>query len=360
MQSTVPSRFWRQLAASLVFAILALPVINLTIDPTEVFDTGVLPHQSQVNDRYRKFDYLLNHCGNCTGFLLGSSRAGYIDPRLFDSLLPRGRFYNMNISSANAWDFLEFARYLKRKGIKPDAYVVQLDLTHLYGHRFRHQHHPDFSGESRFRFYFENLFSLQYQSLIGKLRNNILGQDPNTFDWETGQRAKPEAERRLEEDPESYVRTQEDFRTTVGHARVSSSRFREGVDQISAAVRELRRIADEDGIRLVVFITPHNQHYLDGYRGSDIEYFISQIAEVTDFWNFASYSSVTTDDRNYYETSHYRTKVGALVAARITGRASGVVPDDFGSWVSRETVDAELLKLRSQFESRRRAGLRGE
>ena len=125
-------------------------------------------------------------------------------------------------------------------------------------------------------------------------------------------------------------------------------------------MRELRRIAEEDGIRLVVFITPHNQHYLDGYRGSDIEYFISQIAEVTDFWNFASYSSVTTDDRNYYETSHYRTKVGALVAARITGRASGVVPDDFGSWVTRETVDAELLKLRAQFEARRRAALRGE
>ncbi len=104
------------MALSVLCATLALPIINLAVDPTEVFDTGVLPHQFQVNDRYRKFDYVLNHCGDCSGFLLGSSRAGYIDPRLFNSLLPRGRIYNMNISSGNAWDYLEFARYLKRKG----------------------------------------------------------------------------------------------------------------------------------------------------------------------------------------------------------------------------------------------------
>jgi hypothetical protein len=337
-----------------------LPAINLTIDPTEIFDTGLLPHSNQVNDRYRKFDYLLKHCGDCTGFLLGSSRMGYTDPALFNEFLSRGRCYNMNISSANAWDYLEFARYLRRKGIKPELLVVQLDVYHLFGHRVRYEHHPDFSGESRFRFYFENLFSLPYQSVLGKLRNNLRGKAPNEFDWETGQRSKPDAERRLQQDPDAYVRDQPEFRPVTGRPLVGSDQFRRATDQTVEAMRELRRLTEADDVRLIIFVTPHNQHYLDRYRGDDIEYFLAKLAGVTPFWNFASYSSVTTDDRNYYEAQHHRPRVAEMVAARISGRESAGIPDDFGRWVSRETLDAVLRELQSQFEARRRAGLRSE
>ena len=350
--------FPRKLATAIVSATLLLPAINLVIDPTEIFGTNLLPHQSQVNDRYRKIDYLLEGCDDCTGFLLGSSRAGYIDPDLLGSLLDRGRIYNMNLSSGNAWDYLQFVRYLKRKGKAPELLVVQLDVTHLFGHRIRFQNHPDFSGESPLRFYVENLFSLPYRSVYGKLRNNAIKSDLNLFDWETGERSKPRAEQQLQRDPDAYVRAQDDFRTTAEHAGVDSSGFRAGVDKTIEALLELQRIADDMGSRMIFFVTPHNQHYLDGYRAEDIEYFLRRLVEVTGYWNFAGYSSVTTDDRNYYETSHYRPLVGALVAARITGHRTDDIPSDFGQWVSRENIEAVVLTLRNQVEARRLAGLR--
>jgi hypothetical protein len=356
--SPASENFPGKLCVAVMSAILLLPAVNLLVDPTEIFGTGLLPHQSEVNDRYLKIDYLLAGCDDCNGFLLGSSRAGYIDPHLLDGLVGWGRFYNMNLSSGNAWDYLQFARYLKRKGFAPEMLVVQLDVTHLYGHRIRFENHPDFSGESSFRFYFENLFSLPYRSLYGKIRNNAVGVDLNLFNWETGVRSKPHAEQRLKIDPDGYVEAQRDFRMRVEHSRIESARFQEGVDETVAALREIQQVADDIGTRVMFFVTPHNQHYLDGYRIQDIEYFLRRLVEVTEYWNFASYSSVTTDDRNYYETSHYRPLVGAMVAARITGRPNEEIPEDFGQWVSRENIEAVVLALRSQSEAREHAGLR--
>ncbi len=339
---------------------LALPVINFTIDPTEVFDTGLLPHRFQVNDRFRKFEYLLNRCGDCRGFLLGSSRMGYTDPALFDGLLTSGRCYNMNISSANAWDYLEVARYLQRKGIETELLVVQLDITEEFGDRGRYQHHPDFSGDSRFRFFFENLFSIPYRSLLGKLWSNVVGRDSSEFVWETGQRRRADAERMLNEDPDAYVQAESDFRVAADSRRVDSGLFRDAVDQTIGVVRKLRHLADQSRIRIIVLVTPHNQHYLDRFRRVDVLYFLSRLAEVTSFWNFASYSSVTTDDRNYYETSHHRPSIAAMVAARVGGKASGSIPDDFGRWVTRDNAGAVLEELESQFAARIQAGLRSE
>lgn len=352
------SGFPRKLGIAVLAAVLLIPALNLAVDPTEVFGTGLLPHRFQVNDRYRKFEYLLTECGDCTGFLLGSSRMGYTDPALFDRLLTRGRAYNMNISSANAWDFLEFARFLERRHIHAELLVVQLDLTEEYGDRGRYQHHPAFSGESRFRFFFENLFSLPYRSLFGKIWFNLQGRDSSGFDWTTGQRSRLDAERKLVADADAYVRDQPEFHVPAETLRPDPALVAQGIDRSLAAMRELSELCRGTGTRLVIVVTPHNQHYLDRYRFAELERLLRGLADVAPFWNFAGYSSVTTDDRNYYETSHHRPYVAAWVARRILDGAAADVPADFGRYVTAGNVDAEVTRLRAQFEARERAGRR--
>lgn len=350
--------FPRKLGMAVLAAVLLIPVINLAIDPTEIFGTGLLPHRFQVNDRYRKFEYLLTRCGDCTGFLLGSSRMGYTDPAPFDRLLTHGRAYNMNISSANAWDYLEFARFLAGRGIRAELLVVQLDLTEEFGDRARYQRHPAVSGESRFRFFFENLFSLQYKSLIGKVWYNLQGRDSSGFDWTTGQRSRVDAERKLAADADAYVREQPEFHVPARSLRPDPARVAQGIDRSLAAMRDLATLCRSTGTRLVVVVTPHNQHYLDRYRFAELERLLRGLAAVTPFWNFAGYSSVTTDDRNYYETSHHRPYVAAWVARRILDGDGANAPADFGRYVAPANVDSEIAKLRAQFAARERAGRR--
>jgi hypothetical protein len=357
-QGEAAAGYPRKLGIAVLAAVLLIPALNLAIDPTEVFGTGVLPHRFQVNDRYRKFEYLLTKCGDCTGFLLGSSRMGYTDPALFDRLLTRGRTYNMSISSANAWDYLEFARFLDRRGLHAELLVVQLDLTEEFGDQGRYQRHPAVSGESRFRFFFENLFSLQYRSLLGKVWFNLQGRDSSGFDWTTGQRSREDAERKLAADADAYVREQPEFHVPPESLRPGAAAVAQGIDRSLAAMRELAALCDRTQTRLIVFVTPHNQHYLDRYRFADVERLLRGLAAVTPFWNFAGYSSVTTDDRNYYETSHHRPHVAAWVARRILDGSGTDVPADFGRYITPANVEAELAALRAQFEARERAGRR--
>jgi hypothetical protein len=357
-QAKSAAGFPRKLGIAVLAAVLLIPAINLVVDPTEVFGTGLLPHRFQVNDRYRKFEYLLTECGDCTGFLLGSSRMGYTDPALFDQLLTRGRAYNMNISSANAWDYLAFARFLEARGIRPELLVVQLDLTEEFGDRARYQQHPAVSGESRFRFFFENLFSLQYRSLFGKVWFNLQGRDSSGFDWATGQRSRVDAEQKLAADAEVYVRDQPEFQVAAESLRPDPALVADGIDRSLAAMRDLVALCGKTGTRLVVVVTPHNQHYLDRYRVAELERLLRGLAALTPFWNFAGYSSVTTDDRNYYETSHHRPYVAAWVAQRILDGGRASVPADFGRYVTRSNVEGEIAALRAEFEARKRAGKR--
>ncbi|MFZ2507559.1 MAG: hypothetical protein WAW79_03660, partial [Steroidobacteraceae bacterium] len=180
------------------------------------------------------------------------------------------------------------------------------------------------------------------------------------FDWETVERSRADAKRRQATNPDAYVRAEADFLVLAETRLINSALFRHAVDQTIGAVQELRRLAEESGIRLILLVTPHNQHYLDRFRRVDIEYFLERLADIAPFWNFASYSSVTTDDSNYYETSHHRPAIGAMVAARVGESRAGDIPDDFGRWVTPENVGAVLEELRPQFAERARAGLRGD
>lgn len=346
------SRFPRLLGASVLCAVLLIPALNLIVDPTEIFGSGLLPHRFQVNDRYRKFEYLLTQCGDCTAFLLGSSRMGYTDPALFNGMLHAGRTYNMNISSANAWDYLEFARFLESKGRHAELLVVQLDLAEEFGDRGRYQAHPAVSGESRFRFFFENLFSLQYRSLVGKVWYNIVGRDSSGFDWTTGQRSRADADRALAADATAYVRNEPDFHVPVETRRPDPAQVARAIDRSMEAMHELKALCDRTGTRLIVLVPPHNAHYLDRFRFEELERLLRGLASVTPFWNFAAYSSVTQDDRNYYETSHHRPFVAEWVARRIVRGEVADVPADFGRWMTPQNIEPELAAVRTGFQER--------
>ena len=57
------------------------------------------------------------------------------------------------------------------------------------------------------------------------------------------------------------------------------------------------------------------------------------------------------DNCNYYEFSHYRPKVGKLIATRIFNEASNKnIPDDFGTLVTKENIDIHIEKLKSQIK----------
>ncbi len=122
-------------------------------------------------------------------------------------------------------------------------------------------------------------------------------------------------------------------------------------DRMGETLEEIRETVDllkAHGVRLIVFINPiHKATYL----ATGLEKFFlfeKELSRITDFYDFSGLNSITTNNYYYYETSHYRLKVGALILARIFNDSSVKVPDDFGVLVTKGNIDQHLADLKAQ------------
>jgi hypothetical protein len=148
-----------------------------------------------------------------------------------------------------------------------------------------------------------------------------------------------QTEREIEADPEKH-RNDPKFLRHYNNPR----------DNLKGALEDLReivRLAQAHKVRLVLFINPlHKNVFLD--CGADLERFKRELSRLSGFYDFSGLNSVTTDNFNYLETSHYRLRVGDLVIARIFADRTVKVPEDFGRWVTRENIDQHLKVLQEQ------------
>ena len=86
--------------------------------------------------------------------------------------------------------------------------------------------------------------------------------------------------------------------------------------------------------------------YTDNYKNfydEDITNFYESLAKVTDYWDFSS-SSVSSEPRFFYDSTHFRNNIGEMMAARIAEKeypdftpAITAIPSDFGTYVTADT-----------------------
>ena len=127
------------------------------------------------------------------------------------------------------------------------------------------------------------------------------------------------------------------------HVIPSGNHLKEAIEDL----REIVRLAEAHQVRLVLFINPlHKNVFLES--GVDFDRYKRDLSHLSGFYDFSGLNSDTTDNLNYYETSHYRPKVGDLVIARIFNQRNINVPGDFGQWVTAENIDLHLETLRQQ------------
>ncbi len=124
---------------------------------------------------------------------------------------------------------------------------------------------------------------------------------------------------------------------------------------ISRALNDMKGLVDfcrENNIELIIFTNP--MYCVTHMKAVDIGYlsFLEELAEITDFWNFSSLNDITMNNRNYYETSHYKAEVGDMIINLIcNGKSSPELQaQGFGVKVTRENVNDLIALLRQQAE----------
>jgi hypothetical protein len=343
-------RKWFFLALGILAATVGLVgLVNYIVDPYGLLRRDFAWQFIDPNKNFIKTRFIARNPERFDCLVMGSSRVNSIDVRKIQGY----RAYNVHYSGGLPRDHLENIRYLLKKGAKIKLILLGLDEfsykdnpdDRLY-QPLRHPYPPVLDQHPLpfyLRYYFSFLDWEIMQVVLNGYKKRLFEKTVENavyYDiFDSGQMFFYQTEREIEADPEKH-RNDPKFLRHYNNPR----------DNLKGALEDLReivRLAQAHKVRLVLFINPlHKNVFLD--CGADLERFKRELSRLSGFYDFSGLNSVTTDNFNYLETSHYRLRVGDLVIARIFADRTVKVPEDFGRWVTRENIDQHLKVLQEQ------------
>lgn len=327
-----------------VLSIIPVAAYNYYFDPFGIFNEtslrlGYEPGH-EPNQHYAKIRHLINDKHSWDSYLFGNSRVGKINPEL----IPGGNYYNMNYSAGVPGEHLHDIKVMLQKGVPVRNVMIALDNVSYAerpeDHRWQIMRNPyDLSIYKRVLFQIEYLCSVPRFSIMKYIRPpkdesllyfNITGngmQDLTNIDIN------------IERNLGKHVGSERFNKANIDISPMSGSNGEKLIEDTIQDVSEIIKLSKSHNFNLYFFINPIHKLY---YAQGDPYLFLlfkKKLAQITGYWDFSGFNSITTDNYYYYETSHYRTMVGNLIICRMTNCPNMEVPKDFGFFVTNENVD---------------------
>ena len=344
----VNSKKWIKVSIFTTFlGFLLLMMTNYTVDPFNIFHSKILKHDFQENERFVKIEYLEKNHNKFNGYMIGSSRIGTTPPKTVEQYIPNSKIYNLTMNGATMYDYLMHIRYMINRGYPIETIYLQLDVINMtyYGgleSDYLSKLHPYVEDKSLAPFYFDYLTGFFPFNIKNKIAQNFNYTFTTTYNLETGIWANPTKEKEISENCEEYVKNQKSF-----HAKNRRILKYLTKKEFIPDLKEIIHLCKTHHIKLYTFMMPHNQVLMDSFVVDDYLHYLKDISELTDFYDFSGYNSITTNNCNYYERSHYRPKIGELIAGRIFNNKNIKIPDDFGKLVTKKNIK-EYLEIRKK------------
>lgn len=324
-----------------VFATVVLGFIlsiSIAIDPYNVFHyANPVNNGVEANKNFIKMKYILDNQDQFDSLIFGSSRAGFVDvTELID-----GRYYNMCSSEAVPAEHVRLIKELIENGFVPKNVLVLVDDISCFvdpsGHEdmlYRVPYPVD-------GFIDELEFYAKYCDLITNVEslaiiNNHVDNDP-----EYTKRFRESGSERLDGVSNFDGTNQEGFWSDYYELRL---------DECIAEIQELVDLCEEYNINLRIVTNPlYYKTYARGVENGYLD-FLEELAEVTEYYNFSSFSNITTNDGNYYETSHFTAQTTQLMMDVVYDGWSNeeLLAQGFGIKVTSENKAEFITLLREQ------------
>jgi len=190
-------------SALLVVCGCLVPVLNVAIDPYEVFRTEIVAPGSRINERVLKSSLILR-APRFDTVVFGSSMAGVMDPRW----LGVDSAFNFSFFSANPADILKALQMLERADRLPHRIYIGLDpimfmapLTNVP----QLQSPPELNRGPRWPFWRDYLFAASATSIVAKLREASGPLPRIEYDLKNGFYKMPLNEHLIEQSPVDFA-----------------------------------------------------------------------------------------------------------------------------------------------------------
>ncbi|MCR5106992.1 MAG: hypothetical protein K6B28_02410 [Lachnospiraceae bacterium] len=327
-------------AIFIVLIAVVFASVNIIIDPYNIFhyenprNNGV-----EANKNYIKTKYILKHPDKFDSFVFGSSRAGFVNTHD----IPGGNYYNMCSSEAVPAEHLRLLEIFLENGIVPENVIILVDdiacfvdPQNPYHDQLYRVPYPDNDIISRAKFYYRYCDLVTTFEALGVM----LAHEDDDPDF--NERYRESGSERMDKKASDV---EGDF--SEGYwSEYYSLRVEEAVSDI----KKIRELCDENGINLVIMTNPlYFKTYAKGVENGYID-FLDALGEVTDYWNFSSFSDITVNEGNYYETSHFTPDVAKMMIDTVFSgyEDERLWSQGFGIHVTEENKDEFISFLKHQ------------
>lgn len=323
-------------------------LFNILVDPFGVFGDVIYDWASYdmtVNPRVAKIAYLDQNYEKYDSYIIGCSSTSSIPVESLNKYFG-GNFYNLFMYGADMMDVEKTCEYIIKnynvKNLIVNVFISNATNYNVDSERVQDTLHAKVSGDSILSFLSKFMF-LKPEHAVEKM--DAINSDvylPEAFDIfipETGEYDKRKRDVEPIRSLEEYYEAYPEFKNYP----VTEITMNE-IDNAIASVEKIKNLCEKSGVNVQFMSAPVYSDHLKCFPQDKVKEFFTKLADVTPYWSFVT-SSLTDEPRFFYDATHLRNSLGKMVVAKMAGATDIYMPDDIGTYITKENVEEYLTSL---------------
>lgn len=313
-------RWNRKMLACLGIVAATLPVVNVVVDPFDIFMVSPIGTGPYLNQRLHHSRTLQSATQAPEVLILGDSIMGINDPSTVIAGTGFRSAYNASVFMASAVDVRDLATFVSRLQRKPKLVVIAVDTYMFSGQpqpdSFSIKMPPDISGQGPAQWWMQALFAPGLFPAYDKATEKISGQPSAVFNTVDGHYSRPQLDAEIDADPGAYSK-----RIFTGVPKAKGQPPTSEV-QLRAASEAGARLAAA-GVDVLWVLQPPSHGFALMYSPQAIEANRAAIAAhmpPQNFLDLSHMSTITNDPTAWYDLKHYTPGAGRAIASAIAAR----------------------------------------
>ncbi|MBO5142922.1 MAG: polysaccharide deacetylase family protein [Clostridia bacterium] len=329
-------------------------LFNVLVDPFGVFNDPLFnwysynmtnnPRVAKIgyldkNENYKKYDSYVIGCSSTSSFPVEDLNK-YMG----------GSWYNMIMYGADMLDVEQTCKYVideyNAKNIMINVFISNSYKYNNEEDNITKNMHEKLNGESKINFYTRYMF-LNPQYSIAKIKSKFtdtyLTQPFDVFNAETGTYDKKVRDVEPIGTLEEYYKAYPIF-ANYPTAEIEMTE----IDTTVASIKRIKDYCEEKNVNVTFVMAPVYSEYLKYYKKEQVEEYYTKIAQVTNYWDFTTFS-LTDEPRYFYDETHFRNALGTMAIAKmaegINENSKIYYPKDVGEYVTIENVKQHIENL---------------
>lgn len=326
---------------------------NALIDPFGIFGDKLYNNYSYnmtQNPRISKINYLDKNYQNYDSYIIGCSKTSSFPKTSLDKYY-NAKFYNMIMYGGDLYDIEMTAKYIIENYTAKNI-IVNIGLSELTKYNYGEEDvketlHAKVMGSSELFFYGKYLLSnpsYAFDKITALSKKTYLPDENTVFVPETGAYDKSVRDVDPIGDLDSYLEKYPVFNEPLPHFENL-----EFVDECLNSIKNIKKICSDNNINFTMIISPMYYTELDMYYNEDMKRFFKELAEITPYWDFSGYHSISYDPRYFYDREHFRNCVGEMLLAKMFNDTDVYFPNDFGVFVDTSNIQNHIENYKRSY-----------